>query len=100
MSPEAKAAPELEIGHVLFMDIVGYSKLLVDEQSHLQQQLKEIVRDSAQVRAAETNGKLIRVPTGDGMALVFRHSTEEPARCRKSKCAWVCTVARSTNSPM
>ena len=81
MSPEVKAAPELEIGHVLFMDIVGYSKLLVDEQSHLQQQLKEIVRDNAQVRAAETSGKLIRVPTGDGMALVFFTNPEAPAQC-------------------
>ena len=81
MSSEVKAAPELEIGHVLFMDIVGYSKLLVDEQSHLLQQLKEIVRDSTQVRAAETSGKLIRVPTGDGMALVFFTNPEAPAQC-------------------
>ena len=81
MSSEVKAEPKLEIGHVLFMDIVGYSKLLVDEQSHLQQQLKEIVRDSTQVRAAETSGKLIRVPTGDGMALVFFTNPEAPAQC-------------------
>jgi class 3 adenylate cyclase len=81
MSLEVKATPELEIGHVLFMDIVGYSKLLVDEQSHLQQQLKEIVRDSTQVRAAEASGKLVRVPTGDGMALVFFTNPEAPTQC-------------------
>jgi TolB-like protein/class 3 adenylate cyclase/Tfp pilus assembly protein PilF len=81
MSAEVKAEPKLEIGHVLFMDIVGYSKLLVDDQSHLQQQLKEIVRNNTQVRSAEASGKLIRVPTGDGMALVFFTNPEAPAQC-------------------
>jgi TolB-like protein/Flp pilus assembly protein TadD len=71
----------LEIGHVLFMDVVGYSKLLLDEQRELQQELTQIVRDTRQVRAAEAGGKLIRVPTGDGMALVFFNSPEEPVRC-------------------
>ncbi|MBA3960331.1 MAG: hypothetical protein H0X40_00310 [Chthoniobacterales bacterium] len=71
----------LEIGHVLFVDIVGYSKLLINEQSELLQHLKEIVRESEQVRAADAEGKLIRLATGDGMALVFRNSPEAPAAC-------------------
>ena len=72
---------QLEIGHVLFMDMVGYSKLLLDEQRELQEQLTQIVRNSEQVRAAEAAGRLIRVPTGDGMALVFFNSPEAPVRC-------------------
>ncbi|MBA3651436.1 MAG: hypothetical protein H0W66_08165 [Chthoniobacterales bacterium] len=71
----------LEIGHVLFIDIVGYSKLLINEQSELLEHLKEIVRGSEQVRAAEAQGKLIRLATGDGMALVFRTNPEAPAEC-------------------
>jgi hypothetical protein len=62
---------QLEIAHVLFIDIVGYSKLLIDEQRELQQQLNQIVRNTDQFRTAETVGKLVRLPTGDGMALVF-----------------------------
>ena len=58
-----------EIGHVLFIDIVGYSKLLINEQSELLQELNEMVRQLPQVKAAEVNGKLIRLPSGDGMAL-------------------------------
>jgi adenylate cyclase len=72
---------QLEIGHVLFMDVVGYSKLLLDEQSELQEQLTQIVLNSEQFRAAESADKLIRVPTGDGMALVFFNSPEAPVRC-------------------
>ena len=72
---------QLEIGHVLFMDVVGYSKLLLDEQSELQEELTQIVRNSEQVRAAEGADKLIRVPAGDGMALVFFNSPEAPVRC-------------------
>ncbi len=63
---------KFEIGHVLFIDIVGYSKLLVTEQSDQLQKLKEIVRRTEQFRLAETEGKLLRLPTGDGGALVFR----------------------------
>src|SRR6186997_845172 len=63
------------------MDVVGYSKLLVNEQIELLQELKEIVRSTECFRAAEARGELIRVPTGDGMALVFFHSPEEPAQC-------------------
>src|SRR5437868_2349896 len=70
----------LEIGHVLFIDIVGYSKLLIEEQKERLNQLTEIVLATGQVRAA-TDEQLVRLPTGDGMALVFRHSAEEPARC-------------------
>ncbi|MGC2627389.1 MAG: adenylate/guanylate cyclase domain-containing protein [Candidatus Udaeobacter sp.] len=70
----------MEIGHVLFIDIVGYSKLLLEEQKERLGQLTEIVLGTAQVRDS-TDEQLVRLPTGDGMALVFRHSAEEPARC-------------------
>src|SRR3954453_23087745 len=70
----------LEIGHVLFIDIVGYSKLLNEEQSERLNQLTAIVLATAQVRDS-ADEKLVRLPTGDGMALVFHHSAEEPARC-------------------
>src|SRR5438094_6693796 len=72
---------KFEIGHVLFIDIVGYSKLLITEQSAQLQTLKEIVRGTEQVRLAEAEGKLLRLPTGDGGALVFRTSPEAPVRC-------------------
>ncbi|MBO0694806.1 MAG: tetratricopeptide repeat protein [Verrucomicrobia bacterium] len=72
---------QLEIAHVLLIDVVGYSKLLVNEQIELLQALKQIVRNTESFRAAEARGKLIRVPTGDGMALVFFQSPEEPTRC-------------------
>jgi TolB-like protein/class 3 adenylate cyclase/Tfp pilus assembly protein PilF len=72
---------QLEIAHILLIDVVGYSKLLVNEQIELLQELKQIVRSSESFRAAEARDELIRVPTGDGIALVFFHSPEEPARC-------------------
>ncbi|HET9378304.1 MAG TPA: adenylate/guanylate cyclase domain-containing protein, partial [Chthoniobacterales bacterium] len=72
---------QLEIAHVLLIDVVGYSKLLVNEQIELLRELNQIVRSTECFRAAETAGKLIRVPTGDGMALLFFRSPEEPARC-------------------
>ena len=72
---------KFEIGHVLFIDIVGYSKLLINEQSEQVQKLKEIVRGTDQVRLAEEEGKLLRLPTGDGGALVFRTSAEAPVLC-------------------
>jgi len=77
------SAPELkfEIGHVLFIDIVGYSKLLITEQSNQIQALKEIVRGTEQVRIAETGGKLLRLSTGDGGALVFKNNLEAPVLC-------------------
>jgi TolB-like protein/Tfp pilus assembly protein PilF len=76
-SPDAK----FEIGHVLFIDIVGYSKLLINEQSEQIQTLKEIVRGTEQFRLAQAEGKLLRLPTGDGGALVFRNSLEAPVLC-------------------
>ncbi len=72
---------QLEIAHLLLLDIVGYSKLLVEEQVELIQELTEIVRATECFRKAAGKGKLIRVPTGDGMALAFFSSPEEPARC-------------------
>src|SRR6266545_3544172 len=80
-SAEPKPDLPLEIANILLIDVVGYSKLLVNEQIELLQELKQIVRSSESFRAAEARGELIRVPTGDGMALVFFHSPEEPARC-------------------
>jgi TolB-like protein/class 3 adenylate cyclase len=81
MGPDSEPDVQLEIGHVLFMDLVGYSKLLLDEQRELQQQLAQIVRNTEQVRTAEGAGKLIRLPVGDGMALVFFNSPEAPVKC-------------------
>ena len=81
MSNSAGAGVRLEIGHVLFMDLVGYSKLLLDEQRELVEHLTEIVRNTEQVRAAEAADKLIRLPAGDGMALVFFNSPEAPVQC-------------------
>src|SRR5216683_3964639 len=71
----------LEIGHVLFIDIVGYSKLLVKQQSELLSELNDVVTGTKEFREAESAGKLIRLPTGDGMALVFRTNPEAPAQC-------------------
>ena len=69
---------KFEIGHVLFIDIVGYSKLLISEQSAQLETLKKIVRGTEQFQLAETEGKLLRLPTGDGGALVFRTTQEAP----------------------
>jgi TolB-like protein/class 3 adenylate cyclase/Tfp pilus assembly protein PilF len=80
-SAEPKPDLPLEIAHLLSIDVVGYSKLLVNEQIELLQELNQIVRGTECFRAAETKGKLVRVPTGDGMALLFFHSPEEPVRC-------------------
>ncbi len=80
MSSEAENNLRFEIGHVLFIDIVGYSKLLIEDQKERLDQLTKIVLGTAQVRDS-TDEQLVRLPTGDGMALVFRHSAEEPARC-------------------
>jgi TolB-like protein/class 3 adenylate cyclase/Tfp pilus assembly protein PilF len=80
-SAETKPDLQLEIAHILLLDVVGYSKLLVDEQIEFLKQLNQIVRSTECFRTAETEGKLIRVPTGDGMALLFLHSPEEPVRC-------------------
>jgi TolB-like protein/Flp pilus assembly protein TadD len=81
MPAEVKKEIHFEIGHVLFIDIVGYSKLLINEQSEHMQTLREIVRGTEQFRVAEAEGKLLRLPTGDGGALVFRTSPESPVLC-------------------
>src|SRR5437588_8453117 len=80
-SAESKPDLALEIAHLLLIDVVGYSKLLVNEQIEQLQKLNQIVRSTESFRRAEASGELIRVPTGDGMALLFFHSPEEPARC-------------------
>jgi TolB-like protein/class 3 adenylate cyclase/Tfp pilus assembly protein PilF len=72
---------QLEIAHVLFIDIVGYSKLFINEQHELLQELNQIVRSTDAFQAADTAGKLIRVPTGDGMALVFSTTPDAPVQC-------------------
>jgi TolB-like protein/class 3 adenylate cyclase/Tfp pilus assembly protein PilF len=81
MSSEIKTELQLEIGHVLFMDIVDYSTRLIDEQRALRNTLNEIVRSTEQFKAADATGTLIKSPTGDGMALVFHRSAEEPLNC-------------------
>lgn len=81
MALEDKTTLPLEIAHVLFIDIVGYSKLLTDEQTEAVEQLNRIVREMDIVRTSEANGQLIRLPTGDGMALVFASSPEAPVKC-------------------
>jgi class 3 adenylate cyclase len=81
MEDDEKTKPRLEIAHVLFIDIVGYSTLLTDEQSEALQELNQIVRNTEAVREAEAARHLIILPTGDGMALVFTGSVERPAEC-------------------
>src|SRR2546423_8375123 len=81
MPSDAPSEVKFQIGHVLFIDIVAYSKLLINEQSEQIQKLKTIVRGTEQVRLAEAEGKLLRLPTGDGGALVFRTSPEAPVLC-------------------
>src|ERR1700720_5053940 len=80
-SAESSSDVKFEIGHVLFIDIVGYSKLLITEQSEQIQKLREIVRGTEQYRTAEAEGKLLRLPTGDGGALAFRNNPEAPVLC-------------------
>ena len=80
MVTQAESNAQFEIGHVLFIDLVGYSKLLIEEQKERLRQLTDIVLATSQV-AKSTNEQLVRLPTGDGMALVFRNSSEEPAQC-------------------
>src|SRR5246127_4647974 len=81
MGTKLKSDPHLEIAHVLFIDVVGYSKLLVNEQREIVQQLNQVVRKTPQFRKSEAAGKLIRIPVGDGMALVFFQTPEEPVQC-------------------
>jgi class 3 adenylate cyclase len=78
---EQSQAPVLEIAHVLFMDIVGYSRLPMEEQSGLLLKLQDIVRNSSEFQRAQTEDRLLRLPTGDGMALIFFGDPEAPVRC-------------------
>src|SRR5438067_13678841 len=81
MSTEIKKEIQLEIAHVLFIDIVGYSKLSINDQRAAIDELNQVVRTSEQFQNAEAAGRLIKIPTGDGMALVFYKSPEEPVEC-------------------
>ncbi len=81
MPVEVETDPKFEIGHVLFIDIVGYSKLLIDEQRASLDALNQVVRNTAQFRAQEAAGRLMKIPTGDGMALVFYNSPGTPVEC-------------------
>src|SRR5215475_13872033 len=81
MATHSQSDLQFEIGHVLFIDIVGYSKLLIEQQRERIRELKEIVHGTEQFRLAEAEGKLVRLPTGDGGALVFRNSPEAPVLC-------------------
>src|SRR5438132_2620109 len=81
MPAKLKSDLHLETAHILFLDVVGYSKLLVSEQREVLQQLNEVVRGAPQFRQSNATGKLIRIATGDGMALVFYQSPEEPVHC-------------------
>src|SRR5437868_12034069 len=83
MAAEPRMVSRLEVGNVLFLDIVGYSKLLSDEQRKLFGLLNEIVRNTSQFRAAEAAGRLVRLPTGDGMVLAFFTSVDAPVRCAR-----------------
>src|SRR6266849_5097221 len=86
MSAELQPNAELEIAHVLFIDVVGYSRLLINEQSALLAELNQLVRTTHHFRTAEAAGKLIRIPVGDGMALVFFTSPEAPVQCALEIC--------------
>src|SRR5437763_2958108 len=81
MAAEVKKEIQLEVAHVLFIDIVGYSKLSINEQRAVADELTTIVRGSDQYQKAEAAGRLIKIPTGDGMALVFYTRQEAPAQC-------------------
>src|ERR1700756_4808750 len=81
MSSITSSEVRLEIGHVLFIDIVAYSQLLITQQSEQIETLRKIVRGTEQFRLAEAEGKFVRLPTGDGGALVFRTTPEAPVLC-------------------
>src|ERR1700756_2454014 len=81
MAADAKKEIQLEIGHVLFIDIVGYTRLLIHEQLEHLEKLREIVRATDTFHEAQAEGKLMRLPTGDGGALVFRTNPEAPVKC-------------------
>ncbi|MBV9009596.1 MAG: hypothetical protein JO354_10605 [Verrucomicrobia bacterium] len=86
MLSDVQTNPELEIAHVLFIDIVGFSARPIDEQATMVAELNHIVRETCHCRSAEVAGHLIRMPTGDGMALVFSNSPEAPVQCALEIC--------------
>ena len=88
MSTEIKKEIQLEIAHVLFIDIVGYSKLSINQQRAAVDELTQVVRSSNKYQKAEAGGHLIKIPTGDGMALVFYTSPEAPAVTGRSMSVW------------
>src|SRR5205807_6500145 len=81
MTPEGESRPKVEIGHVLMMDVVEYSTLLITEQSRIMSEIKRIVRSTARIQQAEADGELVCVPTGDGILLVFFNDPEAPIEC-------------------
>ena len=111
MPPEQSPDVKFEIGHVLFIDIVGYSKLLINEQSEQIQTLREIVRGTEQFRLADAEEKLVRLPTGDGEHWCFglRRKPRPCAHSRSARnlknipsfgCEWESTAVRSMRSPI
>jgi hypothetical protein len=86
VSADSQSDVDLEVAHVLFLDVVGYSKLLINEQAEVIAQLNQIVRATDHFRRAEAANKLIRIPTGDGMALAFFNSPEAPVQCAIEIC--------------
>jgi TolB-like protein/class 3 adenylate cyclase/Tfp pilus assembly protein PilF len=86
MANDPQPESELEIAHVLFIDVVGYSKRLINEQTAVMVELNRVVRETPHFRAAEAAGRLIRIPTGDGMALVFSNTPEAPVQCALEIC--------------
>jgi class 3 adenylate cyclase len=95
MSIEIKKEVQLEIAHILFIDIVGYSKLSSNDQHAAVEELNQIARTSEQSQRAEATGRLIKIPTGDGMALVFYTSPEAPAQCAVE----ISRALKETSSP-
>jgi class 3 adenylate cyclase len=81
VSAEVKQEIELEIAHVLFIDIVAYSKMPMDDQRAAVEELNQIVQSTDEYRKAESENRLLKIPTGDGMALIFYHSPEDPVEC-------------------
>src|SRR5438105_9113160 len=111
MPAKLKTERHLETAHVLFIDVVGYSKLLVNEQREVVQELNQLVRKTPQFRKSEAAGKLTRIPVGEGMALVFFQTPEEPVQCameiaralkpiRRFGCGWASIAAQSIRSKM
>src|SRR5438067_392633 len=86
MADDLQSQAELEIAHVLFLDIVGYSTRMINEQAAVVAELNRVVRETPHFRSAEAAGRLIRIPTGDGMALVFSNSPEAPVQCALEIC--------------